>query len=370
MAKNILLMYISEHSGHHQAAIAIERALREKYAGVNTRKVNTFRYTNPILERFINSAYMNLIKRRPEIWGRIYDNPDVARKTASLRRRLTALNLRKFKRLIAAFAPDVVACTQAFPCCMMAAYKRAFRAPIRLVGVLTDYAPHSYWIDDEVDIYAVPSDEVGHSLLKKGVPAHKIKPTGTPIDPRFAVPHDKEKIKRRLGLNEGERTVLVMGGTQGIGPNAGMVRGLAASRYPFQMIFVAGVNKRLYGAVNRIAEKAGRRILSYAFVDNIHELMDAADLIVTKAGGLTTAEALAKHLPMVIVNPLPGQERHNTEFLLKEGLAVNVRSEGDLPMLVEGLLANGSRLAEMRGRIKGFAKPHAASDIAELLLHK
>ncbi len=360
-------MYISEHSGHHQAAIAIEKALFEKAPESRIKCIDAFRYTNPILERVLNGVYMRIIRKRPHVWGGMYDNPDVVRRTARLRDTITRMNMRKVKRLLDDFKPDSIACTQALPCSMVAAYKRRFGVPVNLVGVLTDYAPHSYWLDEQVDHYVVPSNDTAQKLAAKGVQEEKIRVLGTPVDPVFAKKNDTLTVKKRLGLDVNLKTVLVMGGTRGLGPSCDMIRSLLRSEQQFQIIFVAGVNKRLYNSVKEIAEDSVKKITCYSFANNIDKLMDASDIIVTKPGGITTAEALVKGLPMVIIGPLPGQEELNMKVLLKEELAV--KADGDVGAVVDSLLKDKCMLEKMGARVRSFGKPDAAMDIAELLLN-
>ena len=169
--KKILLMYISEHSGHHQASIALEKAILEKHPTCSVLNINAFKYTNPILEMVTHKAYMRLIKKRPEIWSYLYDNPAVVKKTERIRRLANNAGSRKIDGLIKRFDPDAVVCTQAFPCGIIANYKRMTNTDISLVAILTDYAPHSYWIHDHVNTYLVPSNEVGGVFIRKGVPA-------------------------------------------------------------------------------------------------------------------------------------------------------------------------------------------------------
>ena len=144
------------------------------------------------------------------------------------------------------FKPDVVVCTQAFPCGLIADYKKTFDVNIPLIGVLTDYAPHSYWIFDRVDRYIVPSEETGKKLIDNGVYPDRVMPYGIPIDAKFRNSPGKEEIFRKLSLKPDLSTVLIMGGTQGLGPIKELVALLDRSVLPLQMIIACGTNKRLF----------------------------------------------------------------------------------------------------------------------------
>ena len=364
--KRVLLLFISEHSGHHCASLAIEKALHELDPSTETLNINSFNYTNPILEKVINRAYMGVVKRTPELWDYLYDNPKVLKKTQSLREMIHKFNTGKLKALIDSFSPDTIVCTQAFPCGMMADCKKTFGLAIPLVGVLTDYAPHSYWIYNNVDYYIVPSRETGDKLVANGIDISKIKLFGIPIDSKFRNSLDKETICSGLGIDSSRPCVLVMGGTQGLGPLKKLTRLLDRSDMDLQLIIACGTNKKLYNALARRRYRKNIKVLSYA--TNIDELMHIADIILTKPGGITTAEAISKGLPMLIVNPLPGQEAMNTKFLLNEGVAVKAESPEDVEVLLEELLENRNKLKGMSDRARALSKPDSSLDIAKLIL--
>lgn len=365
-SKKALLLYISEHSGHHCASNAIEGALKAIDHSAQTLNINSFNYTNPILEKVINRAYMGVVKRTPEIWDYLYDNPKVLKNTQKLRELFHKFNTGKLKNLLDEFKPDVVICTQAFPCGMVADYKKTFGLDIPLVGVLTDYAPHSYWIYNNVDRYIVPSPATGKKLIDDGVDPSKVMVYGIPIEPRFANKHDRGGLCRKFGLDTSKPCVLIMGGTQGLGPIKEIVKVLDHSHIDVQLIVACGTNKKLWRWI-----KGGhfhKKLLRFAYSDNIDELMELSTLIITKPGGITTAEALTKGLPMLIINPLPGQEAMNTKFLLSEGVAIKTESPQDAVVLVEELLYNKDKLAVMKAKARSLAKSDSAVQIAQLVL--
>lgn len=364
--KKVLLLFISEHSGHHCASIAIENALRTLDPSIRTLNINSFNYTNPILEKVINRAYMGVVKRTPELWEYLYDNPGVVKQTQRLRDAIHRFNSGKLNTLLGEFKPDVIVCTQAFPCGMIADYKKSFDPDLPLVGVLTDYAPHSYWVYNNVDIYIVPSDETSKKLIDNGIDPVKVKPFGIPIDPKFRVFSDRQKLCDKMSIDGNVPAVLIMGGTQGLGPLKDVMRLLDRSDMNLQMVVVAGTNKKLYNWI--ISRRFRKKVLAFSYASNIEELMQIAAVIVTKAGGITTAEALAAGVPMLIVNPLPGQEAMNTKFLLSEGVAIKAESPQDVRVILEELLYNADKLNTMRRRARLLAKPDSAINIARLVL--
>lgn len=366
--KRVLLLYISVNSGHQKAALAIEKALRLIEPDVEVLNVNSFNYTNPLVEKVINRTYLGVIKRKPEVWEYLYDNPRVFRSLRRLRDLIHKFNSGKLKTLLDEFKPDAVACTQAFPCGMIADYKTSFGLDLPLIGVVTDCYPNSYWFFDSVDHYIVNSETARDRIAEHGIPREKIKIYGIPIDPKFADEVDSGVVRSRLGLEAGKPTVLIMGGGQGLGPIAELVNELTRLPRPIQLIVVAGSNKRLFDWLERKKRSLRNKAVVYGLASNVDELMSVSTVIISKPGGLTISEALSKRLPMIILNPIPGQEAKNTEYLLNEGAAVKADNAVDAALLTEILLSQKSKLEHMRANAQRIAKPRASLDIAKLIL--
>ena len=359
-------------SGHLHAANAIERGLQEAEEGIDVEKVDLLSYTNPILEKIIDKAYLRMIKKRPDQWEYLYDNPDVFKKTKKARETFHKFSRSKIKKLLEFHVPDVIYCTQAFPCAMVAEYKRASGSNVALIGVMTDYAPHSYWLHDEVDLYVVPSEGTAQILQEKGVSPDRVKVYGIPVDPKFKRKTDVSKVRKELGFQEESPMILIMGGSQGLGAVEDVVKSLIKDvRHDYQLVVIAGCNKKLYSRLKKIQdaqESDNIRVLS--FVENIDELMGASNLIVTKAGGMTTAEAMVKGLPMLIVDPIPGHERMNTDYLVEEGIAVEIKDYDQIHDKINELFDSQEKLKEMKNKAEMLSRPGSALDIAKLAFRK
>ncbi len=366
--RKILMMYITKVSGHRQATVAIQKALRELDPHVEAPGVNGFGYTYPILEKVVNRAYMSVIKRTPKVWDYLYDNPNVVKKSQSIKKFLHKTSHKKLVKLFEEYNPDTIVCTQAFPCGMVADYKTAHNLKVTLIGVLTDFAPHSYWINEGVDYYVVPDDEARDRFIKKGVSPDSIKVYGIPIQSKFAVQLDKQPIAEKLDIDLSIPVILIMGGGQGLGPIKEVVSCLEAIDSPLQIIVITGINHKLQKWLTRERKHFSKKIINFDYATNVDELMEIATLIVTKPGGLTTSECLAKGLPMVIVNPIPGQEMRNTDFLLKNGIGIRIDKTSNVGEEIELLLKSPERIAVMRKAALAFGKPHAAYDVARLIL--
>lgn len=369
MPKRIILMYISEISGHHSATIAIENAIKILAPDTEIININAFHYTNPISEKVINKLYLAVIKNTPQIWDYLYDNPRVVRKLQKIKQTIHKFNSPKIKNLIDDFKPDIVCCTQAFPCGMVADYKKIYSSKLPLAAVLTDFIPHAYWLYDTVDFYITPSEEVGTRLIQRGVTPAKIRPYGIPCDPKFSQNLDKKSILNKLNLNDHLPVILVMGGGQGLGPIKTIISSLEKSRVDFQEIVVTGNNKNLFNSLKNQAAKGTKKpILPLGYVNNVDELMTVSDLVITKPGGITTAEALTKKLPMLIIKPIPGQEANNAGYLTMLGAAIKVDDLEKTHEVIDDLFLSTERLESLRKSAAKISKPNASFDIAKLLL--
>ena len=366
--KRIVLMYISEVSGHHNATLAIEKAAKILDPEAEISNINAFNYTNPMAEKIVNSIYMGIIKVAPGIWDYLYDNPKIVKRLEKTKQNVHKANSPKLKILFDKLKPDAVVCTQAFPCGMVADYKRTYCLNLPLFAVLTDYIPHSFWIYDEVNTYIVPSEDVGLRLIKKGVPPEKVKPLGIPFDPKFNEPLEKNKLYFKHKLSPKLPTILIMGGGQGLGPIKTIVRALEKVNKDIQEIVVTGTNKTLYNSLKRKLRKYKKRITLFSYAQNINELMLLADIVISKPGGVTTSEVLAKGKPMIIVKPLPGQEANNTTYLTERGAAIKVEHPRKINVIIEDLLKNPHKLTHLASCAKYISKPNASMDIAKLLL--
>ncbi len=367
--KHILLLYISNNSGHHCATKAIEESLHALSSDIKVLNINCFNYTNPVLEKIINSIYNNVIKSKPEVWEYLYDNPKILRRTKKIRKLIHKFNSKKLKKLIYDFNPEAVVCSQAFPCGMVADFKKTFNLNFPLVGVLTDYAPHLYWIYDNINAYVVPSEDTKNRIINCGIEKSKVFVYGIPISPRFIDTGNKEPLLKNLKLESGIPTILIMGGGQGLGPIEDLIFAINTIEKPFQIIVICGANQKLKKWLEKRKLLFRKKMVIFGYSKEINKLMGISDLLVTKPGGLTTAEALTKALPIVIVNPLPGQETKNTEFLLEEKVAVKAKNSLDAAVLIEELLNNPAKLKQMKAAALKHATPQSAVKAAQLILN-
>jgi processive 1,2-diacylglycerol beta-glucosyltransferase len=205
-------------------------------------------------------------------------------------------------------------------------------------------------------------------LARKGVSSEKIRALGIPFDPKFNELQDKGKIMQKLKLKTEIPTVLIMGGGHGLGPIHAIIDSLDKMDRPLQMIVVAGANKKLYDSLKDKATGLRKETVLFGYATNVHELMSVSDCIITKPGGITCSEVLAKRIPMIIVNPLPGQEANNTAYLTEKCAAIKIDDPKEINLLIDDLFEHPEKLMRMREAEAAISKPHSSMDIARLLL--
>ena len=247
---------------------------------------------------------------------------------------------------------------------LIAALRLSGRLRAPQLTVVTDYDAHRIWVHPPTERYCVASPVAAASLKAHGVPGAAVKVTGIPVDPAFSVPLDRDAARRAFGLSGGYPVVVQAAGGHGVGPLEEVYRALLASTVPSEIVVVCGRNEAGKKKLGQIRPPSRHRVKLLGFTDKMRELMAAADLLVTKPGGLTVSEALACALPMALVSPIPGQEERNSDYLLENGVAVKAGAPAALTGKVESLLASEARLADMRRRARALGHPRAAFAVA------
>ena len=265
-------------------------------------------------------------------------------------------------------APDTVVCTQAIPAILAADCKRSLGFSYLLVAVPTDFRVHGYWIDDQVDLYLLPSEESRAQVIEEGIAAERIRVTGIPIHPCFSSSLDLMGVQKKYGLYADDPIVLLMGGGEGTVLLERLILALDARKDRFQIAALAGRNLRQHAHLKCLQSRLSHHFQVFSFIESVDELMEVGYLIVTKPGGLTTAEALAKKLPMVLIDPLPGQEELNAEFLERNGAAISAPDEESAAEIAVDLLRNDNLRQKMVESMEKIRKPEAARDAAQHII--
>jgi processive 1,2-diacylglycerol beta-glucosyltransferase len=223
------------------------------------------------------------------------------------------------------------------------------------------------WLLKDVDWYFVACEETRAYLSSLGIPTEKVFVTGIPIDPIFGIKKPKRETRLRLGLNPDEVMLLVSPGGYGVGPVESLIHTLQEIRHPVQIVVICGRNKRLETRLMAFSESR-HPMKIIGFTNEMESWMAASDLLVGKAGGLTSSEALARGLVLVVVNPIPGQEERNSDHFLEEGVAIRCNNLPALAFKIDNLLADKKRFSGMQEAVKRVARPHAASEIVSIVL--
>lgn len=363
----MLFLYIAISSGHQRAAEAVMGAMRRRSERIDCHGVDSFTHTYPVVSRVVARAYLEMLDRAPKVWDYLYDNPAVAEATREVREALNVFSIRKYFELMKHYHPRALVCTQAVPITVLAALKGRGRIKVPLVGVVTDYDVHRYWLSPHVDLYIVANEDIKARMVREGIRAERVRVTGIPVDPQFAQPADRAGERLRLGLHPEKPTVLVSGGSRGIGPLDETVAALKRAGDGLQILAVCGHNESARKTLQARYEH-DRSVRVFGFTRSLPRLMDAADVLVSKPGGLTCAESLAKGLPLVIIRPIPGQEERNANFLMRHGAAERADTLERLVLLVHDLTRDPERIERLRQRALALARPRAADDAAQAIL--
>ena len=360
----ILICYLVRNSGHHAAARAIEAQIKKLNPLAETRCLDLLETTHPTWSAIVQYVYMTTIRRTPELWEALYDNFWFDWLTKWIRPLVQRGNSLKLRILMDAFQPDAIVCTQAHPFSVLSAYARRQRMPIPLWGVITDFLPHRFWHvpANEHIHYVVPTETAVQRLMILGTPPKRIHVFGIPIQA------DVLAARGRTVSRANGRRILVMGGSRGLGARYATIRQLDRAPADFTIDVVTGTNRRLRKQLLAARHKFRHPIRIRGYVKDAMALMRRASLLIGKPGGLTSAEAMASGTPMLIIRPLPGQERGNTEMLVRHGAAIHLDRDRDLPAVVSSLLTNATLLDMMAARARALGKPDAARDIAEAVL--
>jgi processive 1,2-diacylglycerol beta-glucosyltransferase len=365
-----LILSASAGTGHVRCGDALAKAFAADPRVERVAHEDALRFTNKLFRDFYSKLYLQLVREAPSLLGWFFKTTDEPWKGEAARVQLDRLNTRPLVKYITDFAPTAVVCTHFMPAGIIAHLIARGDWQTQLAIVVTDLDCHAMWLSRVFHRYFVALDETRAHLEAIGLPAGRISVTGIPIDPIFAEPVDAAAVRRTLGLHADRPTLLLSGGALGVGPTEIAVRRLLELPPPVQAIVVCGRSEETETRIRELTAGARDRFAVLGYTDRIHELMRSADLFIGKPGGLTTSECLACGLPMCIVQPVPGQEERNSDHLLEEGAAVRVNELTTLPWKLTRLLADPARLDRMRTAAAALGRPHAAREVARLLLEE
>ena len=373
--KKVLIFYAAYGGGHLSAAKSIKSYIDENYSDAETLMIDCVKYVDKFFEKITTSAYKEMAKKAPWAWKKVYDNSQegLLGKVSNDTNKLMA---KKILKLFNEFKPDIVISTHPFSSQMTTILKKKGDIDCKLATILTDYAPHDQWVvnSDFVDYFFVSCDSMKNTLIEKNkIDTNKIFVTGIPISKRFLEKYDKEKIYNDFELSSKKKTVLFFGGGEfGLGKarTVAILDILAKSKKDIQVIAISGRNQKMENSFNKVVINNNKQdsFKVFSYTDKVPELMAIADLVITKPGGLTTSESLASGLPIIAINPIPGQEEENAKFLENSGAAIWIRKKTDPARIINLVLNDDNKLNDMKKNSIKLAKKYSTQNICKICL--
>ena len=368
MKPRVLIISTSAGSGHVAAGAALARAFGDDGRVAEVVHKDALHFSNKLFRDLYSRGYTTMVRAAPTLLGWAYRSSDEPWKTDAVRLRIDRLNSWPLIKFIRKFDPHITVCTHFMPAGIISHLVETKQIRTHLAVVVTDFDCHAMWLSRAFHRYFVAIEEAKAHLQALGLPAHRITISGIPIDPSFGTRIDRGAARERYGLDPGRTTLLLSAGALGLGPVEQIVAQFKHLRHDVQTIVLCGRGEILQNRVRDLVRENSSRFLVLGYGERMFELMQMADLFIGKPGGMTTAEALASGLPMVVFSPIPGQEERNSDHLLEEGAAIKCNDLTTIPYKIDSLLDEPERFLAMRRRALKLAKPAAARTIVETLL--
>ena len=373
--KKILIFYASYGGGHLNAAKSIYEYITLNYPNHNVEMIDCMKYVNKTIEKITTAEYREAAKKVPWVWRKIYNDSQKG-PLAHLSSRSNKIMAIKLLKLLRDKQPDLIISTHPFGSQMCSYLKRKALVDCKLATIMTDFAPHDQWLvgHEFTDYFFVAHDKMKQYLISKNIPENHIYSTGIPLSKRFLEKYDRREILDKFSLSDNKKTILFFGGGEfGLGKTRTIefFKTLVSFNNSLQIVAIAGKNEKLKIAFENIVEEfeAQERVKVLPFTNQVPELMSISSLVVTKPGGMTTTESLASHLPMLIINPIPGQEEENAEFLESKGVGIWIKKDTDVNTLLNDIFSTPDKLEKMKQNTNILAKPNSTKNICEILIN-
>ncbi len=358
----IAVIHATAGAGHKMAALAITNQLNSQ-GGHQVQCIDALDYTNPFFKAMYPASYVFMVTKMAWAWKFFFallDQPALWPLMRFGRRIYNGLNTGKLTQFLIDEQFDVIFCTHFLSAEVLGYLKRNGKVKSKIICCITDFDVHRIWVNEGIDMYTAASDFTKTKLLGLGVKESSIAVTGIPVDAKFGQLPDQKTLRAKLNIQENKITVLMATGSFGIGPMAQLIKELDG----VQRLVVCGHNKKLYEDLKSL-QSADVHI--YGLVSNMHELMGASDMMVTKPGGLSVAEALAVKLPMIFFSAIPGQETGNINVLKSYGAGDEQMPLPQIVAKIQQMAQHPQELVEWKSRLTVLSKPQAAKDIITLI---
>ncbi len=372
----ILVIHTTAGAGHKKAAEAVYNGLL-RHTTHQAHLVDALDYTNLFFKASYPKIYVFLVTKMPWLWQAcflLFNIPFLRPLLSLVRRYYNAINTQALVKFLKQEYFDVIMTTHFMPAEVSSYLKRTGQIKSKVICVVTDFDAHPIWINQGIDVYTAACEYTKEKIVNFGINPQSVFVTGIPTDEKFAIMTDRPLIRQRLKINADLFTVLVATGSFGMGPIEDLVDLLQG----YQLLIVCGNNRRLYERLqvraaghaappHGGARSGAGRVHVFGLVGNMHELMAAADCIVTKPGGLSIAEALVKKLPMIFFSAIPGQETGNINVLKKYQAAWDQGSLRDIVGKIDDLSSSPQAYEALRQKLEALSKPNAVRDIISLI---
>lgn len=363
----VLLLHASVGTGHKRAAEALATAFTRRQPG-EVRVEDVLDHTPRLFRLAYARSYLELTDHAPLVWGYFYTqtnaDPNLAEITNNIRKLVESIGTNGLKEVLRSFLPEVIICTHFLPMELLVRFRRSAQLNQPIYCVVTDYAAHTFWTYTEIDGYFVADNQSRDQLIARGVAASQITVSGIPIDPAIAEAKDRLLVRQLRHLPTEGHVITLFGG--GVDDNhvRTIVQGLLRSPLEATLVVVAGRNAGLVESLSDLMSTKRMQLHVLGYVDYVDDLILASDLVITKAGGLIVSEVLARGVPLVVIDPILGQEEWNADFVVSSGAGVQLRMCESVPTTVNNLLCRPQVLADMRACAAAAAHPRAAIEIA------
>lgn len=372
--KKILIFYGSYGGGHLSASRNLKEYIEKNFPNSEVLMLDFMEYISKTINKITTKAYIDMAKNAKWMWGKIYYATEKGTSLKITSGAQKALSL-KLLKLFKDFCPDLIISTHPFSSQMCAFLKFKGKLDCKLATVMTDYAVHQQWFmfPEYVNYIFVAHDGMKQELIKNGVDESKIFSTGIPLSNRFLLNYNKEQVLNELGLSTDKRTILFFaGGELGLcKDNTFKLLETIIKSFPhLQVVAIAGKNKKMKNSFDELVEEtnSSENIKVLAYTNKVPELMSISDLVITKPGGLTTTESLASGLPIIVINPIPGQETENAEFLEKNNVGIWLKKKDNIEEKLYDIFNKPSILRKMKINARLLAKKNSTADICNILL--
>ena len=336
--------------------------------------VDCMLYVNKPINKITTTAYKEMAKKFPWAWGEVYSHSQRG-PMAHISSTANNLMAKKLLKLLRGYSPDIIISTHPFGSQMVSYLKRKALIDCKLATIMTDFAPHEQWLvgKEQVDYFFVSHEKMRQELIDDNIPAEKVFATGIPISKRFLMTYNREEIMNSFNLNLDKKVILFFGGGEfGLGreQTIKILKSFITHSSNHQIVAISGKNEKMKESFEKLVSElhAEDIVKVLPYTTQVPELMSISDIVVTKPGGLTSTESLASRLPMVLINPIPGQEEENAQFLENAGVGIWLNPKENCDEIITELLNDENKLNQMRKNTELLAKKNSTMDICRTIL--